>query len=224
MLRTAAIGLARSRVTRRVPPANQPSYTSSRIASCSRINAVTQITQAAFGTGRSGWSVSAARVLNALKVIPPRSIELIIAAGKQINLSDHHLIMIYYYKRSSICELDVAVPREKDIYGYACDDKHTRYEISCLAECHGTDRQRRRCTKRSRRSRIDFTVPRRTPGSTNSTVPSSPYHPWEPSIVPLHLIIYSNRVGLESDMPRTRLPVHKPQTACALFSFFTQRL
>jgi len=116
MLRTAAIGLAGLRVARRVPLAN---HTSSRIASCPRINGVTQITQAAFSTGRSDWSISAVRALNALK----------------INASDRHLIMIYYYKRSSVYELDVAVPREKDIYSYSCDDKlHITYEGGCLAE------------------------------------------------------------------------------------------
>ena len=73
-------------------------------------------------------------------------------------------------------------------------------------------------TRRSRRSRIDSpSYTTSDPSSTNSTVPSSPYHRWELSTLPLHLIIYSNREGLESDMPRTRLPVHKPKTACALF-------
>lgn len=43
--------------------------------------------------------------------------------------------MIYYYKRSSVYELDVAVSKEKDIYAYAWGDKlHAKYEGGYLAE------------------------------------------------------------------------------------------
>src|SRR5271155_1060453 len=46
------------------------------------------------------------------------------------------------------------------------------------------------------------------PGSTCSTVPSSPYPRWELSIVPPRPAIYSNRVGMNPDLPLTRLPAH----------------
>jgi len=43
--------------------------------------------------------------------------------------------MIYYH-RPSVHELDVAVSREKNIYGYVCDNKlHIKYEGGCFAEC-----------------------------------------------------------------------------------------
>src|SRR5277367_1482960 len=48
------------------------------------------------------------------------------------------------------------------------------------------------------------------PCSTCSTVPGSPYPRWELSIVPPRPTIYSNRVGMNSDLPLTRLPVHNP--------------
>src|SRR5580692_1313604 len=93
--------------------------------------------------------------------------------------------------------------------------------------------------------RIDFTVPlswvRQTPAKPRPThlhlprrtlVPpappappsESPYHRWELSIVLPRLIIYSNRVGLEPNLPLTRLLTHSPQTVCTLFPFFTQCL
>jgi hypothetical protein len=59
------------------------------------------------------------------------------------------------------------------------------------------------------------------PGSTSSTVPSSPCHRWELSTIPPRPIIYSNQVGLE---PEQRLPVHNSQTVYILFLIFTQRL
>lgn len=42
--------------------------------------------------------------------------------------------MIYYYNRSSIYELDVVVPKEKDIDAYADDKLRVQYEGGCLAE------------------------------------------------------------------------------------------
>lgn len=43
--------------------------------------------------------------------------------------------MIYYYKWSYIYELDIAVPKEKDMCAYGCDNKlHVGYEGGCLAE------------------------------------------------------------------------------------------
>src|SRR5271155_1632080 len=48
------------------------------------------------------------------------------------------------------------------------------------------------------------------PGSTCSTAPSSPYSRWELSTVPPRPTIYSNRVGMDPDLPLTRLPVHNP--------------
>src|SRR5271156_2395311 len=62
------------------------------------------------------------------------------------------------------------------------------------------------------------------PGSTCSTAPSSPYSRWELSTVPPRPTIYSNRVGMDPDLPLTRLRVHNPQTVFSLFPFFTQRL
>jgi hypothetical protein len=89
-------------------------------------------------------------------------------------------------------------------------------------------------------ARIDFTVPlsrvrgkpQPSPGlhlSLRTLAPpsppsESPYHRWELSIVPLRLIIYSNRVGLEPNLPLTRLLTPEPQTVCNLFAFFMQRL
>src|SRR5271170_1417953 len=55
--------------------------------------------------------------------------------------------------------------------------------------------------------------------------PEFPVPPrWELSTVPPRPTIYFNRVGLDPDLPLTRLPVHNPQTAFTLFPFFTQRL
>ena len=41
--------------------------------------------------------------------------------------------MIYYYNRSSIYELDVVVPKEKDINAYADDNLSVQYEGGCPA-------------------------------------------------------------------------------------------
>lgn len=64
IFRTAAICYVLPTVAPRIPLANQPPCLYSRIRA-----PVVQITQAAFGTGWSGWSISVERVLSALKVI-----------------------------------------------------------------------------------------------------------------------------------------------------------
>jgi hypothetical protein len=43
------------------------------------------------------------------------------------------------------------------------------------------------------------------PGFTSSTIPGSPYHRWGLPLVPPRLIIYANRVGLEPNLPLTKL-------------------
>jgi hypothetical protein len=58
--------------------------------------------------------------------------------------------------------------------------------------------------------------------STSSTVPNSPYACWELVTVPPRPTIHSNRVGLEADLPLTRLalvrlPVHNSQTVYICF-------
>ena len=135
MFRTAIAGLGLSRVSHRIPLANQPPYASPRIASCSRIRpSVTQIPHAAFGTGWVG-SLLSERVLGALEVIHDSRDQQVIAVNKaQINPGDHHLIAIYYYDRSSVYELDVPVPKEKDINAYADDKLHVKYEGGCFAD------------------------------------------------------------------------------------------
>src|SRR5271163_2805145 len=115
------------------------------------------------------------------------------------------------------------------------------------SQIHGIDRHRWRTPQLTRSyrcsplPRIDFTVPlswvRQTPAKPRPTrlhLPrrtlappappcESPYHRWELSIVPPRLIIYSNRVGLEPNLPLTRLLTHNPRLS-ALFPFFTQHL
>jgi len=116
MLRKAAIGFVMSRVSPRIPLGNQPLYTP-RMATCSRISMVTPPAQARFCTGLSGWSLPAAWVFNKLQIDP----------------HSHRLIVIYYYQRSSLHQLDVAVPREKDVYGYGRDNKlYIKYEGGCF--------------------------------------------------------------------------------------------
>jgi hypothetical protein len=80
--------------------------------------------------------------------------------------------------------------------------------------------------------------PRQTPGQAPANPPSPtrrtlplptppsefPPHHYELSIVPPRLIIYSNRVGLEPNLPLTRLPTHYPPAICILFPFFAQHL
>src|SRR5271155_5770652 len=62
------------------------------------------------------------------------------------------------------------------------------------------------------------------PGSTCSTAPSSPYSRWELSTVPPRPTIYSNRVGMDPDLPLTRLPVHNPPRLFSLCFRSSQRL
>ena len=65
--------------------------------------------------------------------------------------------MIYYYKGSFIYELNITVPKEKNICTYTCDNKlHVEYEDSCLAGFlkkkfsnlfKGTKEERKLCLK-----------------------------------------------------------------------------
>jgi len=82
---------------------------------------------------------------------------------------------------------------------------------------------------------INFTVPlswvRQTPAKPRPTrlhlpqrglappapLSESPYHRWELSIIPPHLIVCFNRVRLEPNLPLTRLLRHNFQTVCTLF-------
>lgn len=85
-----------------------------------------QITRATFGIG--SWlncniqrELLAARVSNALKVRRYSSrgkISYAIANSQienQTDVSNHHLIAIFYYKNSSVYELDVTIPKDTDI-------------------------------------------------------------------------------------------------------------
>src|SRR5437660_3804200 len=60
--------------------------------------------------------------------------------------------------------------------------------------------------------------------STSSTVPGSPYHGWELSIVLPRLIIHSNRAGLEPNLPPLDSLHTTPRLPALCFPFLTQRL
>lgn len=48
---------------------------------------------------------------------------------------DHHVIIVNYYKQSSIYELDTVVLKDKNIFAYAMgDEPHVKYEDVCLAQ------------------------------------------------------------------------------------------
>jgi hypothetical protein len=117
----------------------------------------------------------------------------------------------------------------------------SRRALSIALRCHGTDRHHWRTPHQLGPTDvrpllgIDFSVPfsweRQTPARPRPTrrhlpwrtvappaPPSeSPYHRWELSIVLPRLIIYSNRVGLEPNLPLTRLLTHNPQTVYTYF-------
>jgi hypothetical protein len=54
---------------------------------------------------------------------------------EKVNLGDYHLIIIYYYERSSVFELNIAIPQETNVYKYICNNKiHIKCEDSHLTE------------------------------------------------------------------------------------------
>src|SRR2546423_12953749 len=92
------------------------------------------------------------------------------------------------------------------------------YIIWCIAlRCHRTDRHRWRTPHQSSPTDVDPCQGSTSPcylawygGLWRHPAPPSVSRHLEPSIVPPRLIIYSNRVGLEPNLPPTRLLTHTP--------------